>query len=315
MTIINEEDENKEKEIMIVGWNKKDKNFQIIEINKNEMKKKIIIENENMMNTQSIIIKKEQKNIQLYYITGQKIKTIKMTNFLKEMKEEKEEKEENEMIKYKELIDYYMNILLFPRNQIIEIINKLHSEKVLQKCKNLDGQIDEFYNYLVDNNYHYKKKFDSYIQSDKNFINFSININLFNKDDDLKQKNNSLIQDDDFFKNEDEIIEEINEEDEEENKKEKMKNSNYELYLNKYYTRNNQNIYTNNEMELDFESRINIFYKKLKNKKIKSKQPTVILVRRNNLVLDTCKHFSVLSNDDLFKPMYIFFSQGFYIFF
>lgn len=34
----------------------------------------------------------------------------------------------------------------------------------------------------------------------------------------------------------------------------------------------------------------------------------MILVRREHLVFDTCKHFSVLAQDDLKKQMYIFFA-------
>lgn len=65
-------------------------------------------------------------------------------------------------------------------------------------------------------------------------------------------------------------------------------------------------IYTKEDFELDFESRTALFYNKIR--ETTSLQPTVILVRRENLVFDTCKHFSVLKKEDLKKQMYIFFA-------
>eukprot|EP01080_Neovahlkampfia_damariscottae_P010861 gene10861-3479_t len=66
-------------------------------------------------------------------------------------------------------------------------------------------------------------------------------------------------------------------------------------------------VYTKQERGLDFESRTELFYEKIRANSV-SLQPTVILVRRDHLVSDTCKHFSVLKKKDLQKPMYIFFA-------
>ncbi|KAL0489037.1 E3 ubiquitin-protein ligase [Acrasis kona] len=72
------------------------------------------------------------------------------------------------------------------------------------------------------------------------------------------------------------------------------------------------NIYTRDEMSLDFETRTELFYERLRShlEPQHVRQPTVILVRREELVFDALKHFSVLRDEsDLHKPMYIFF-QG-----
>ncbi len=72
-------------------------------------------------------------------------------------------------------------------------------------------------------------------------------------------------------------------------------------------------IYTQDELSLDFETRTELFYERLRYNlepdDQPQQQPTVILVRRKELVFDACKHFSVLRDHDLHKPMYIFF-QG-----
>jgi hypothetical protein len=66
-------------------------------------------------------------------------------------------------------------------------------------------------------------------------------------------------------------------------------------------------VYSKDERSLDFESRVELFYNKIREISL-NLQPTVILVRREHLVSDTCKHFSVLKKKDLQKPMYIFFA-------
>lgn len=66
-------------------------------------------------------------------------------------------------------------------------------------------------------------------------------------------------------------------------------------------------VYTKTELSMDFETRTEIFYDRIRSKDT-SAQPTVVLVRRDHLVLDACKHFSVLKDLDLRKPMFIFFA-------
>jgi WD40 repeat protein len=68
-------------------------------------------------------------------------------------------------------------------------------------------------------------------------------------------------------------------------------------------------LYQKEDFSLDFESRTELFYSKIREILTKNTQPTVILVRREALVYDTCKHFSILKRQDFLKPMYIFF-QG-----
>ncbi|KAL9642107.1 hypothetical protein ABK040_007113 [Willaertia magna] len=59
----------------------------------------------------------------------------------------------------------------------------------------------------------------------------------------------------------------------------------------------------------DFEVKCSYFYKQLNQLKDNEVlQPTVLLVRREELVFDACKHFSILKGKDLMKPMYIFFA-------
>jgi E3 ubiquitin-protein ligase HUWE1 len=72
-----------------------------------------------------------------------------------------------------------------------------------------------------------------------------------------------------------------------------------------------EDMYTPDELSLDFETRTELFYERLRMnlEPDDQQQPTVILVRRKELVFDACKHFSVLRDHDLHKPMYIFF-QG-----
>lgn len=68
-------------------------------------------------------------------------------------------------------------------------------------------------------------------------------------------------------------------------------------------------IYTKDQLSLDFESRIDLFYKKLQAITTDVFQPTVIVVRREELVFDACKHFIQLSLSDLKRPLYIFFAN------
>jgi hypothetical protein len=209
--------------------------------------------------------------------------------------------------------------LLFPRSQIVDVIEILHEKNLLQKCKNLEGKIDILNEYLIENGKKNKIKLNNKIESEKNKINFSIDIDLFNEIDDLDKKKESNLEND----IEKDKIEEKNNENKINNnknkinlkkefnmyniKEEKENKIDEELYLNKNFDRFNQNIYSEEDLKEDFETRISIFYKKIR-KNVNSKQPPVVLVRRQNLVLDTCKHFTVLNKDELFKPMYIFFA-------
>ncbi|KAF0983086.1 hypothetical protein FDP41_011064 [Naegleria fowleri] len=73
-------------------------------------------------------------------------------------------------------------------------------------------------------------------------------------------------------------------------------------------------IYTDSERELDYETRKELFYHKLRQLKGEGLlQPTVVFVRREHLVFDACKNFSILKGVDLMKPMFVYFAgeQGF----
>lgn len=67
-------------------------------------------------------------------------------------------------------------------------------------------------------------------------------------------------------------------------------------------------IYNKDDFELDFVSRTELFYTKIR-KINNNNQPTVILVRRDHLVFDTCKHFSIMKKEDFLKPMFVYFSN------
>mmetsp|Transcript_4108 Transcript_4108/g.15469 ORF Transcript_4108/g.15469 Transcript_4108/m.15469 type:complete len:1103 (-) Transcript_4108:1031-4339(-) len=88
---------------------------------------------------------------------------------------------------------------------------------------------------------------------------------------------------------------------------------NFSIYLNSKQESESSTplpkMYTKDELALDFESRIALFYKKLQTVTTDVIQPTVIVVRREHLVFDAFKHFTQLSLNDLKKPLYVFFAN------
>lgn len=60
--------------------------------------------------------------------------------------------------------------------------------------------------------------------------------------------------------------------------------------------------------KLGFDEKLEVFYKSLFTT-TKNLQPSVLVVRRDQLVIDACKHFRLLKNKDFQKPLFIFFAD------
>jgi WD40 repeat protein len=169
---------------------------------------------------------------------------------------------------YPNLFNYYVNVLLHSPTTIAAIIDELHD--VLSTCKTFDGQIDKVAEML--------HKYE-----------------LENRKGKKKMDKGTLADQAQF-----EIM------------VHPMGDKNKEACMHtQEEIRKAKLVYSEEELALDFETRTEIFYQRIRKSLMNEHQqlqPTVILVRREHLVFDTCKHFSVLNQDDLKKQMYIFFA-------
>lgn len=193
-----------------------------------------------MFHTSSIIFKDHN----LYYISGsslvyQKVSIDKRVSI--KLIEKIELIPQPSYLLYQDVYNYFVDVLLFPSEKILKIIEK---DEVLKGCKNLEAQISVISDIL-------KNEMDKEVEIIENF-----------KLEDLLSFN-----DDDFIE-----------------------------------------VYSKDELELDFVSRTELFYSKIR-KINNNNQPTVILVRRDHLVFDTCKHFSVMKKEDFLKPMFVYFAN------
>jgi hypothetical protein len=257
----------------LIGWQFEKKLFQVWDI-----KDRMLIYEQQCTQSGDMISTPCMKysNGVLYFAKGNAVHLIEM-NFTRNNSKASKSKEHKDApinetplyMKFQELFHYFTMVLERPSKQVADAITDLAEQGSLNIEMPLEEQIDLLDNYYSNILARNKKKEGKKI---------------------AREASPDRIGDVDFMIDVNPYENLLSEKDT------MLPNQVYEMY-------------TEEEKELDFESRVELFYNKLRPATSEHLQPTVLLVRRSELVYDACKHFSIMSNSDLRKPMIIHFDN------
>ncbi|EFC39276.1 HECT domain-containing ubiquitin ligase [Naegleria gruberi] len=278
----------------IVGWNKDKRQFEFYDTY--EITLVHTIPQETILDASNLSV--DAKTKKLYFSSGMFVKFIDISSVFS--LNLKNGASRPAYMNYEELFNYLVDILFYPVTKVAEVIEDLQKHKYLDECKTLDDQIEKTIKYLKQQQDDESLGSDVDIIEDIYYITKNNEVRLVKDNQDLSDRN--IYFELSIVPNTVQTIEE------------RLKAISTLSMTPIGAVESFSCIYTDDEREMDYETRKDLFYKKLKALKGDGLlQPTVVMVRRDQLVFDACKNFSVLKGADLLRPMFVYFAgeEGF----